>query len=219
MSTENRAAWERQRREPSRSWHAFTHFRDLSVDRSIARAWRQHRATCAHVPAPEGRRAPGRWAIWSARWGWVDRAARWDAEIDRQHREKSMQAQLEARERHARLAQATLTVLTMPIRAALEAAKDPTVIQRLTEHAKIGSGGAIQLLATISRMAQVIPSMVTVERLALGMTTESMEVEDKRNVDASFADRITQDPEATSLAIALLDRLARQQPEPTPPPR
>ena len=217
LTIEDRVPWERQRGEPSRAYHGFCHYRDLSA-RAIGRAWVEHKLRCEHVPVPV-RRSSSRWDAWASRWGWVDRAAGWDAEIDRQHREKSLQAQLEARERHARLAQATLTVLTMPVRAALEAAKDPVVIQRLTEHAKAGPSGAIQLLATISRMAQVIPSMVTVERLALGMTTQSVEVEDSRDVDASFADRIAQDPEATSLAIALLDRLARQQPEPTPPPR
>ncbi len=216
LTIEDRVHWERQHHEPSRAYHGFCHYRDLSA-RAIGRAWVQHKMQCEHVPVPV-RRSSSRWDAWASQWGWVDRAARWDAEIDRQHREKSLQAQLEARERHARLAQATLAVLTLPVRAALEAAKDPAVLQRLTEHARTGSGGAIQLLSTISRMAQVIPSMVTVERLALGMTTQSVEVEDSRDVDASFADRIAQDPEATSLAIALLDRLARQQPEPPPPP-
>jgi hypothetical protein len=209
MMTSDRVPWERQPGESSKQYHAFVHYRDLSA-RAIGRAWVQHKMQCEHVPVPV-RRSSSRWDAWASQWGWVERAARWDLEIDRVHREKSMQALLEARERHARLAQATLTVLTMPIRAALEAAKDPAILRRLTEHAKTGPGGTIQLLAVISRMAQVIPHMVTVERLALGMTTEIVEVEDKRDGAVSFADRITKDPEATSLAVALLDRLARQQ--------
>jgi hypothetical protein len=50
---------------------------------------------------------------------------------------------------------------------------------------------------------------VNVERLALGMTTETVEVGDKRQSDASLADRIVQDPVATDLAIQLLDRGSR----------
>lgn len=140
----------------------------------------------------------------------MERAALWDAEIDRQHREKLVQAQLEARQRHARLAQATLTVLSLPVKAALEAARDPALVQKMVEAAGHGPAGSYQLLAAIARVASVIPSVVTMERQALGMTTVSVEVEEQREFDVSFADRVVKDQVATELAIQLLDRVARQ---------
>jgi hypothetical protein len=205
---EGPSPWERQHAETSRSYHAFCHFRDLKI-RSASVAYRAHKRDCDKAPVPDHTVAPHHWRVWSSQWDWVERAALWDAEIDRQHREKVIQAQLEARERHARLAQAILTVLTVPVKAALEAARDPALVQKMIDAAGQGPAGSYQLLSTIARMAAVMPSVVTMERLALGMTTDSVEVEDKREYDASFANRIAADPLATDLAIALLARIAR----------
>jgi hypothetical protein len=41
---------------------------------------------------------------WSSRWGWVARAAAWDAENDRVRREATLKAVAEMAERHAKLA-------------------------------------------------------------------------------------------------------------------
>lgn len=204
---QNPSPWERQRGEPVRAYHAFCHFRDQKVH-SCAVAYRTHKRECEHDPVPDDTDAPRRWRLWSSEWGWVERAAVWDAEIDRQHREKLIQTQLEARERHARLAQATLTVLSLPVKAALEAARDPALVQKMVEAAGHGPAGAYQLLAAIARMASVIPSVVTMERQALGMTNESLEIEENRDFDVEFANRIVADSEATDLAIALLHRVA-----------
>ena len=66
------------------------------------------------------------------------------------------------------------------------------------------------MLAAIARVASVIPSVVTMERQALGMATVSLEVEEQRDFDVSFADRVVKDEVATQLAIQLLDRVARR---------
>lgn len=204
---EGPSPWERQHGETARSYHAFCHFRDQKVH-SAAVAYRTHRLECEKNPVPDHTLAPHHWRIWSSQWGWVERAALWDAEIDRQHREKVVQAQLEARERHARLAQATLASLSLPVKALLEAARDPALVQKMVDQAAAGPAGSYQLLSTIARMASVMPSVVTIERLALGLTTESVEVEDKRDFDVAFTNRILADSEAVDLAIALLHRAA-----------
>jgi hypothetical protein len=206
---EGPSPWERQRGEPVRAYHAFCHFRDQKVH-SCAVAYRVHKRECEQQPVADDTDAPRRWRLWSSEWGWVERAALWDAEIDRQHREKLVQTQLEARERHARLGQAILTVLSLPVKAALEAARDPAIVQKMIEAAGHGPAGSYQLLAAIARMASVIPSVVTMERQAVGMTTVRVEVEEQREFDVSFADRVVKDPVATELAIQLLDRVTRQ---------
>lgn len=210
---DTRYPWERQHGETARSYHAFCHFRDLKI-RSASVAYRTHKRECEKAPVPEHTLAPHHWRIWSSQWGWVERSTLWDAEIDRQHREKVVQAQLEARDRHARLAQATLTVLSLPVKAALEAARDPALVQKMIDAAGQGPAGSYQLLSTIARMAAVMPSVVTMERLALGLTTESVEVENKRDFDVAFANRIVADQIATDLAIQLLSRVAGPGPHP-----
>ena len=103
-------------------------------------------------------------------------------------------------------------MLSLPVKAALEAARDPALVQKMVEAAGRGPAGSYQLLAAIARVASVIPSVVTMERLALGITTDSVEVKEQREFDVSFTDRIVKDPVATELAIQLLDRVAPASP-------
>lgn len=199
--------WERQPGEPSKAYHAFAHYRDMGVTRSIDKAYKQHCITCLHLGGEiVARRHSAGWMIWSQRWGWVDRTIAWDAETDRQVRTKVMKAQVDARERHARLAQGTLTALSAPVRATLEALADPAVLQQLAAGAKTGSAGALHMLTMVARVAAAIPAMVSMERLALGMTTESVEIVEPQEI--TLSQRIMADPEATQMAIALLDKLA-----------
>lgn len=209
---EGPAPWERQHGETVRSYHAFCHFRDLKI-RSASVAYRAHKRDCDKAPVPDRTVAPHHWRVWSSQWGWVERAALWDAEIDRQHREKVVQQQLEARERHARLAQATLTMMSMPVKAGLEASRDPAFMKNMIDAAQ-QAGGARELLMLIARMAHEMPIVVTMERLALGLTTESVEVEDKRDYDVAFTDRIVADPRSVELAIQLFSRVAGHGPPP-----
>lgn len=191
------APWDRQEGESLPAWSAFRCYRDMDR-RSLSKVGQE---------LGKSRTLMSRW---SARWGWLQRSEQYDAYLDRLVRLKFAQAQVDARERHARLAQVTLTALTAPVRATLEALADPNVIQQLTDKARSGADGTIALLSVIARVAQAMPALVAMERLALRMTTESIKVEDKH--DFTFANRIAGDPEATDLAIALLDRLARTGP-------
>lgn len=202
-------AWERQPGEPSRSYHAFAHYRDLGTSRSVDKAWRLHKTACdaADRSQVDSRRSTRQWNTWASQWDWLTRVELYDADLDRQQRERLVKAQMEARERHGRIAQGTLTVISGATRAMLEAYQDPNVVKALSTKAKSGSDGALAVLQVIIRGASAIPSLVSVERMALGLTTESVEIHDKREV-STLASRIAADPEATDLAIRLLDRIA-----------
>lgn len=204
---EGRPAWERQAGESYKAYHAFCHYRDLGAKRSVRVAYINHKGHCDHqVVNPSY--PPKRWQVWSSMWGWPERASLWDAELDRQLREKLAADQLEARQRHARASQATLSALLVPVRGMLSGIqKHPEMITKLEDHMAIGPGATLQGLAAVIRAAQVIPGIINAERLALGLTTESVEIEDKRDVDV-VAQRIVEDPDATRMAIALLDRTA-----------
>lgn len=206
---EARPAWERQHGEPPRAYHGFCHYRDLKI-RSVRLAYIEHKKHCQGlVVTPE--QAPKHWSVWAANWGWVERASMWDQELDRQFREKVAKDQIEARERHARLAQASLSVMAVPSRALLEMMRDAETLTKLVNHGKQGPHAMMQVLNTVARMAQVIPGLVGVERLALGLTTDSLEIADRRDADV-IATRIVEDPKATELAVALLDRVANARP-------
>lgn len=213
--TSDLVAWERLPGEPSRAYHAFAHYRDLLTMRSVDKAWRQHKVACEGTDRPQidYKRASKQWAAWAARWDWLGRAEMYDADLDRQQREKTAKTQQEARERHGRLAQGQMTVNSGLTRSILEAYQDPAVMKALTTKAKASSDGLIVLLQLHVRAASTTPSLVGVERMALGLTSESVEIHDKREV-STIGNRIAADPEATDLALALLDRLAGTGPGP-----
>jgi hypothetical protein len=83
--------WERQRGESAKAFHAFTHYRNLGPKRSRDAAYVQHVQECgghrAGTEKAPSKEAPGVWTNWSTRYVWVDRAAEWDAELDRKTRE------------------------------------------------------------------------------------------------------------------------------------
>lgn len=200
-------SWERQPNEHPKAYHAFCHYRDLKV-RSQPLAFRDHKLKCEGLTVTTI--APTRWAVWAAQWHWRDRVAAYDTEIERQVRERLIRSQVEARERHARMAQATLTTLTMPIKAVLEASQNRDWVKQLTEAASAGPHAAMAFIRDISRIAGVFPGLVAVERLALGMSTEAVEIHDRRDddLDTVLAKRITEDPAAVELAVQLLDHVA-----------
>jgi hypothetical protein len=103
-------------------------------------------------------------------------------------------------------------VLSTPIRAILETLNDPAVLHNLRQEMKDSAAGAMNLLGLAGRLAQAIPPVVVLERLALGIASKVTPVEDRR--EFVVAHRIPQDPEATELAIALLDRISAALPAP-----
>lgn len=90
--------WERRRDESDKAFAAFSIYRDLGAGRSIDAAYREHvvreqgqnrgetGAGATRAPAKAGGRAPSHWQTWSARFAWPERAAAYDAHLDRQAR-------------------------------------------------------------------------------------------------------------------------------------
>lgn len=198
-------AWERQRGETAKQFHAFCHHRDLGSDRSVVKAWIDHQTRCLHVqPAPR-RRSPKRWEVWCARWGWPQRAELYDADLERQVRLKCAKELVDARSRHLRIVVAQLQVVAANSRVVLEALSDPTQIGRLVSDARSSSKRLLEHLDRAARNASATAQLVETERLILGMSTEIVELEDRR---ASLGSRIPENPQAVALAIQLLDSLA-----------
>jgi hypothetical protein len=89
--------WERLPGEPPRAYNAFATYRDLPPGRrSLDEVARR-----LYGGGSRKRAAPGRVRAWSVTWDWVRRAARWDAEVDRQGREAAVAAVRAMNERHA----------------------------------------------------------------------------------------------------------------------
>lgn len=207
--------WDRQDGEPQKAYHAFLHFRaQPSHFHSCRAAYRDHVRMCTTPPFTHDpdliTEAPKSWRLWSAQWGWMDRAAAWDREVDRVASAKLLAQQVAARERHVSLAQAMLTVLSLPVKAAIEAAKDPLLVTRLIDAAQQSEAGAEALWAQVARLSGVIPRVVEMERLGLGLTTQTIGLAPptpREDAAFAFADRIASDPAATQLAIQLLDHV------------
>src|SRR5918995_3390235 len=84
MDTE-RELWDRLENEPERAYRAFKSYRNLpSGERTLIEAYRQH------VGNPDAAKPSDTWSRWSSEFAWRERAAAYDAHIDRL-REKCME--------------------------------------------------------------------------------------------------------------------------------
>lgn len=83
--------WERQEKESDPAWEAFTVYRDMGAERSLAKTG-QHLGKSTVLM--EG---------WSVKHGWVRRAAAWDMEQDRLWRESLVAERRKMAERQARI--------------------------------------------------------------------------------------------------------------------
>lgn len=92
----NNEPWERQEGETAKAFEAFCVYRDLGIQRSIAKTGKSLGKTCAHLEA------------WSSKYNWVERATQWDAEQDRAVRQQQLDDIKKMRKRHADLAEAML---------------------------------------------------------------------------------------------------------------
>ncbi len=115
---------------------------------------------------------------------------------------------MEAGRRHARVLQAAISALTIPIRIALETGSTTSGLETLRHAAQATALGLRAAVAEARFSAAYLPALVQAERLTLGMTTEHYEFSETPKVDV-VAQRILMDPAAMDLAIELLDRVAR----------
>ena len=88
--------WERQEGESAKAFEAFCIYRDLGINRSIAKVVQELGKSKALLER------------WSANHDWVERAAQWDAEQDRVVRQQQLDDIKKMRKRHADLAEAML---------------------------------------------------------------------------------------------------------------
>jgi len=80
-----RELWDRLDSEPERAYRAFEVYRNLpSAERTLISAYRRH------VGNPDAAKPSDTWSGWSRHFAWRERAAAYDAHIDRL-REKSME--------------------------------------------------------------------------------------------------------------------------------
>jgi hypothetical protein len=85
MDIQKRELWDRLENEPERAFRAFESYRTLpSSERTLIKAYRQH------VGNPDAPKPSDTWSRWSSEFAWRERAAAYDAHIDRL-REKSME--------------------------------------------------------------------------------------------------------------------------------
>lgn len=208
LSIDELSLFERQPGEPARAYHGFAHYRDLGPMRSLDKAWREHHEKCLQQVQPATRRRPMSWGDWSVRWGWVERAAAYDASIEKQKRAALLDEQLEASRRHARVLQAAISTVTVPVRIALETASTPAGLDALRTSARASASGLRTALAEARLSAVHLPQLIVAERLVLGLTTESHELREGPFID-NIADRITSSPAATSAAVELVNQIAQ----------
>lgn len=90
--------WERQPGESSKAYEAFCLYRDMGPgERSTRKVAKKLNKSLTQI------------GKWSSRWNWVERAAAWDDELDRQARLAQAKAIKEMNERHAKQARALQT--------------------------------------------------------------------------------------------------------------
>jgi hypothetical protein len=207
MTDDGRESWERAPFESAKAFHAFCHFRDAGAGRSIAKGWSSHRATCG-VQTGTGR-VPSRWKTWSSRWGWVERADAWDADVEKQKRSAFLATQVDAAARHARMAQAGLQVVAFPVRCLLDKMSSPAYL------ASLDGLSAVALLREARAGLSLVSDLIASERLSLGMTTGMVEVDDHR--ESRFANAVVANPAAVKHLIACLDEIAGTD-DPAPEP-
>jgi len=185
--------------EGPKAFAAFCIYRDQGPARSLDKAWR-----AAHPQAGHRRRSKT-WAEWSSRWRWLTRAEEFDAHVELEGRKRFAKELQDAKARHARVIQANLQAAMVSTRVVLETLNDATQLAQLVTEARQSPARLKEHLDRSGRHANAVVQLVECERLILGMSTTIVEVEGRRE---TFGDRISRDPEATALAIMLLDRLA-----------
>lgn len=185
--------------ETAKAYAAFQVYRDMDPrERSILK-----------VPAAfygqDGPDAPDNSRIierWAAKYKWTARAHEWDREQAAIKLSKHLDAIGTMAERHAAQGQALLTALMQP---SLELLRR---LQRNPEtfREQLGRYDAGDIIKMIAMTAPFVQAAVNIERLARGMTTENIQVNQK-GVDNPFGDRLTNDPDTARLASDLFRRL------------
>lgn len=150
--------WDQQSSESGPAYQAFRAYRDMGVPRSLRR--------CAEGLGKD----PSLVARWSSAHDWQERVKSWDLEQDRQRREAMAVENVQAGIRHASIAASGL---------AAAASVNQAWLERVAELAREDKGLKKLDLETLSELMvkvnRAVPRLIVGERLARGMTTESVE--------------------------------------------
>lgn len=147
--SENVADWERLDGESAKAYAAFCVYRDLGPGRSLAIAygcWRR-----ANGVAGSAVKAAGFWQQWSSAFGWVARAAAYDAHLDAEKRalRARLMLQLEQRRFEYELAnQERLEQRVAKIEALLDKADKHPLTDVVQERDEPGADGRIVAIKT-----------------------------------------------------------------------
>jgi hypothetical protein len=145
--------------EPSKAFGYFTTYREQGPTRSLAKVAREHRCSKTNL------------AQMSAQWAWVERAAEWDDYADAQARQRDLAEREESvrrmNERHAKIGREAVDVASRKIAEygpAKGSAKQRAEAKRRFDELPVAAA------------ARLLDSGSKLERLALGETTERLEV-------------------------------------------
>lgn len=146
--------WERQPDE--RRYAYFETYRDMPQPRSLRRLARGLDLSLNAV------------GELSVRWQWQARAHAWDVDQRRRYEAELIRERVAAARRHARIAQGHAQALSLPALEVLRRIQeDQTVLQRLNLE---------DLLRLQASAARALNRVVVTERLALGVSTENVQM-------------------------------------------
>lgn len=151
--------WDRRPEETDPSWDAFVAYRDQHRPRSLRRL------------GDEIGKDPSLVARWSSAHDWQERTASWDLEQDRQRREAMSVENVEAGKRHAQIAAGALQAaarVNLEFLRRIGSSEDAEAVLR-----GMGIEDLSELMVKVNR---TVPRLIVGERLARGMTTESVEL-------------------------------------------
>ena len=148
--------WERQSTESTQAFAAFSHYRDLGSSRSLRSVSRDIGKSLSLI------------ARWSLKHEWIDRTAHWDAEIDRKNRDKQLNEISKMAERHARSAQAGMSIATQLVGELISRIRNDKFINAVDDNGNyvIPNNELIQLALNATR---IIDPLAKVERTARGV--------------------------------------------------
>lgn len=169
-----RSPYEQLPEEHVRHFHAFVHYRDLGVERSIAKALAQHKDGCRTGQ----KRASGDiadWEAWSSKFAWVARVKAFESDLDKVKLEAQKEEAVEMGKRHAKAAALMLDALVAPAMVLTDKLRaNPELLNELA--ASIDDREAVlALLEVVRQTASVAPNVAKMEREARGVGEDSAE--------------------------------------------
>lgn len=97
--------WDREDKETGPAWEAFSTYRDLGTERSIAKAVEASGKSAGNTRQWEG---------WSSKHRWQERVRAWDTHVDQAAQAKLVKSHVERKERQARLGRNLQAVAAIP---------------------------------------------------------------------------------------------------------